>query len=282
MPSTAAVLEEAGFISTQSLSLLTQETINSEPQLRKLPLAQRLLLNEAVKSINSKKPTAAQALSTEDDLMNVWQAFGTSEMPASTSASNPATTYTSKSKDITHFVSMHPGQQNEQELRVVDGHLHIGNKRTAREKLSIPQYMEAAIKMRSTVTSDQREEYCEYITRIAQLAQVFSWASVLLFDKEFRRKREEKGGSWTSEEPFLMSVCLRSINSLPTNFQNKKQASSSSPQQRIDPTTGRPVCIRFNRAGCSSEVCRYTHVCLTCLGPHPESQHPRPKNGQKS
>ena len=288
MPSTAATLEEAGFISVQSLALLTPEAMNTDAQLRQLPLAQRLLLNEAAKSVNSKKPISTQACSTsakdqpiEEDIMNVWQTFSSNEMPATSSTFTPISTHTSKSKDIINFVSMHPGQNEEPELRVVDGHLHVGNKRTTRDKLSIPQYMEAAIRMRATVPLEQQEEYCEYISRIAQLAQVFSWASVLLFDKEFRRKREEKGGSWTSEEPFLMSLCLRPINTSPTNPQNKKKASWGSSQQRVDPTTGRPVCIRYNKGGCTSETCRYTHVCLSCLGPHPESKHPSPKNGQQ-
>ena len=246
MPSTAAALEEAGFISVQPLALLTQEAMNTDAQLRQLPLAQRLLLNEAAKSVSSKKPIATQACPTsakdqpiEEDIMNVWQTFSSNEMPATSSTFTPISTHTSKSKDIINFVSMHPGQNEEPELRVVDGHLHVGNKRTTRDKLSIPQYMEAAIRMRATMPLEQQEEYCEYISRIAQLAQVFSWASVLLFDKEFRRKREEKGGSWTSEEPFLMSLCLRPINTSLTNPQNKKRQAGAAPNNAsIPPQVG--------------------------------------------
>ena len=271
LPGTAAALERAGFITTRAISLLDKETISKE--FPDLPLAQRMLLNEAAESLKTTKKTLNKeaALETEDDLVEMWSQLNIK----STSAHSQQATSKSQPKDITSYVTLHPGQTSEHELRVVDGHISVANKRTPREKLTIPQYMEAAIKMRSTVPHHQINDYCEYITKIAQLAQVFSWPSVLLYDKEFRRKQQETSCSWTNEEPYLMSLCLRPINnqsntSNPTN--NKKS--------RLDPTSGKPVCIRFNKSMCTTDACRYAHVCMTCLGPHPDTKHPRPKNGQ--
>lgn len=89
----------------------------------------------------------------------------------------------------------------------------------------------------------EASKYLIYIQRIAQMAQVFTWSSVLLFDREFRTQTKRT-------------------------------------QARIDPTTGKLVCIRYNRGLCQLKQCRYMHVCNTCFGTHTEQQHKsETKNG---
>ena len=282
LPATAATLEKAGFVTIKAISLLTKETISTEQTFKELSLAQKMLLTAAVESLHSKAPSTETCRSKENDteeLIQMWANMNVSGASGPQQATTATTTCKSNQKDITSYVTLHPGQTSEHELRVVDGHISVANKRTPREKLTIPQYMEASIKMRSTLPPHQLNDYCDYLTKIAQLAQVFTWPSVLLYDKEFRRKQTETGGQWSSEEPYLMSLCLRPISNTsntPNPPNNKKS------QSRMDPTSGKPVCIRFNKSMCTTDACRYAHVCMTCLGPHPDTKHPRAKNGQQS
>ena len=280
LPATAATLEKAGFVTIKAIGLLTKETIMTEQTFKDLPLAQKMLLTAAVESLHvpSAPATCKNKENATDELIQMWANLNVNGASGPQQATTAATTCKSTQKDITSFVTLHPGQTSEHELRVVDGHISVANKRTPRDKLTIPRYMEASIKMRSTLPPHQLNDYCDYLTKIAQLAQVFTWPSVLLYDKEFRRKQAETGGQWSSEEPYLMSLCLRPI----ANTSNTPNPPNKKSQSRLDPTSGKPVCIRFNKSMCTTDACRYSHVCMTCLGPHPDTKHPRAKNGLQS
>ena len=172
LPGTAGALEKAGFMSKTSLMLLTKEMISSEKAFKDLPLAQRLLLAAATESLREKKENKEPENKEpeNDDPLLAWQSFPSQPTMAAATAQQHVHSK-STAKDITSFVSLHPGQQNEAEFKLVDGHLSVSSKRTPREKLSLAQYMEAAIKMRCTIPPDQHNEYCEYISRIAQMAR---------------------------------------------------------------------------------------------------------------
>ena len=148
-PATAATLEECGFASTTSVALITKETIAEEPQLRSLPLGQRLLLLSAVQSLSDKPPpqvvptvssssnsTIQFNNSTEpEQLLGLWRSLDSGASNTSVSGTGtrnmiPPPTTASKSKDITSYVTLHPGQQGEDILKVVDGHITVGQKKT--------------------------------------------------------------------------------------------------------------------------------------------------------
>ena len=290
-PATAATLEECGFASTTSVALITKETIAEEPQLRSLPLGQRLLLLSAFQSLSDKPhpqvvPTVSSSSnstiqfnnSTEpEQLLGLWRSLDSGALNTSVSGTGTRNipTTASKSKDITSYVTLHPGQQGEDVLKVVDGHITVGQKKTPREKLSIAQYMEGALRMADTLPPTERNAYYGYITRIAQMAQMFSWQSVLLFDREFRREQDEKQWPWSTEAAYLMTLCLRAHTTAP----NPQAQAHTKKQAKIDPNSSKPVCIRYNMGTCVSESCKYAHVCMQCFGNHSDKMHPRPKNG---
>ena len=148
-PATAATLEECGFASTASVALITKEIISEEPQLRSLPLGQRLLLLSAAQSLSGKTPQVSKENPTErssneqgnnlnepEQLLQLWRSLdsGTTTTSGTGPRSTiPPPTAASKSKDITSYVTLHPGQQGEDVLRVVDGHILVGQKKTTFE-----------------------------------------------------------------------------------------------------------------------------------------------------
>jgi hypothetical protein len=83
-------------------------------------------------------------------------------------------------------------------------------KKTPRDKLSQAQYFQAALEMYPMFEAeDVGNDYRLHITRVAQLAQVFTWASVLLFDREFCKlqlQAEKTTPEWADESSYLMSL----------------------------------------------------------------------------
>ena len=191
--------------------------------------------NSTIQFNNSTEP---------EQLLGLWRSLDSGASNTSVSGTGkrnmiPPTT-ASKSKDITSYVTLHPGQQGEDVLKVVDGHITVGQKKTPREKLSIAQYMEGALRMADTLPPTERNAYYGYITRIAQMAQMFSWQSVLLFDREFRREQDEKQWPWSTEAAYLMTLCLRAHTTAP----NPQAQARAKKQAKIDPNSSKPVCIR--------------------------------------
>jgi hypothetical protein len=98
---------------------------------------------------------------------------------------------------------------------------------------------------------------------------VFEWRSVLQFDMEFRKLQAESNMPWDSECSYLMTLLLRTSS---TGTRNDTRRSV-----RKDPSTGKELCLKYNKGTCTSPSCRYAHLCMICLAPHPEVKHP--KNG---
>jgi hypothetical protein len=200
----------------------------------------------------------------EDQLLDI----GRSVFPTVATAQQASTSRATASKcDLLNFVSMSNIAQA-QEIQLLDGRLTVGNKKTPRKRLSQAQYFESALKMFSLFEAEGvGNDYRVYITRVAQLAQVFTWASVLLFDREFRKLQAEKTTpEWAQEFSYLMSLCLRPLNPAASGVKRPAQA-------KTDPASGKPVCIRFNRGLCTHSSCRYAHVCMQCCGKNSKLQH---------
>jgi hypothetical protein len=248
-------LLKLGFDSLEAFSLFPTEDVDKE--LRSVSLGQRLLIKKLLSNLDTEEKVEDEDEEDEEVQLNlglfhqpppIMQAEGKGNLKQS-----------SKYKDITQYISLSLGSPAKADsIEVVDGRILLTPKKQSLEKLSVAQYMEAALKIHAEVAAEntaEGEKYLQYLLRIAQMAQVFTWSSVLLFDREFR-KECAAGQQWDREAPYLMSLLLRAERAEQAGFKGRRP-------QKMD-ATGRPVCIRWNRGACTQKVCRYAHVCLAC------------------
>ena len=107
-------------------------------------------------------------------------------------------------------------------------------------------------------------DYIAHTIKIAQLADSFTWISVLNYDNAYRELQATTGFRWGSDTTHLTTLHLRPKNTSATT--SRKEVWNQS----------RPVCRLYNKALCPYGVsCKYQHFCLApgCRQPHPQIQH---------
>ncbi|KAK7497424.1 hypothetical protein BaRGS_00011266 [Batillaria attramentaria] len=108
-----------------------------------------------------------------------------------------------------------------------------------------------------------------YLTKVATLAQVFDWPSVLNFDTAFRRDRHAANKNWETDNNYLMQAYLRQKSSGNEARTAASLSGNSRAGDKTDPRTGKPICKRFN----SQKDCGF-HACSTCFSTnHGETRH---------
>jgi hypothetical protein len=297
--STVGQLEKHGLNSLRTLSLVSEAEIDKEV---KINIGQKLLLKELMLSLRRPRlpvgdekegeprhppptPTSrAPAHNAEDfrgsaaAILQLWEEGAPLQAQAvqQTSASGTSSSggKVGAYADITKFLALSNSSENVSTplLTLVDGRISVAEKKTPLDKVSVAQYFEAALKIHQHMLTCESPvttaAYLVYIQKVAQMAQVFTWASVLLFDREFRKAVDQKTATWDDDSPYLMSLLLRPIQ------QSDKAGPLKKAQSRVDPVSRKPVCIKWQRGQCSVPKCRYAHVCMVCFGAHPDRQHP--------
>ena len=122
-------------------------------------------------------------------------------------------------------------------------------------------------------------DYISYTIKIGELACRYTWASVLVYDDEYRTLQAAGGFRWGADTPHLSTVLLREKT---TTLQRHHQLQQQQQQQqqgglRRRPTTaaGKEYCLQFNRGNCTyGNRCNFIHSCLTCGRDHPAKDHP--------
>lgn len=262
---TVTKLEDSGFVSLQAIKLLDRQLIDRH--FPDVSLAQRLLLAEAVSKMKTEERRPAQI---ED---NALEDFNFPDLQIQERSSQEGAT--GKVRDLTTYVSLNAavansGSDGPLALGLVDGRITVAKKKVPLEKMSMPQYFEAALKIHEEMVEVDRidtttaQQYLGYVRRISQMAQVFTWQSILLFDREFRKEQAAKQLPWCTESAYLMTLLLRPLTQL---------ARKPTQLHKTD-ATGRQICIRWNRGACVRSTCNYAHVCLDCLSPsHMQRSH---------
>lgn len=109
-------------------------------------------------------------------------------------------------------------------------------------------------------------DYMSYTVKIGQLANRYTWSSVILYDDEYRDLQFHHQYRWGSDSSHLSTITLverperfkRQFNK-PTRSE-KGSASSLSPSPKFD----RP-CTYFNEGNCfHKEKCKFPHTCSQC------------------
>ena len=99
-----------------------------------------------------------------------------------------------------------------------------------------------------------------YLIKIASMGQRFVWKSVVKYDTEYRKVQATSNFVWGADNAYFMQLFLRENSDRPYGKQDH-----TSQRSRVDPSSGREVCGRFNsQAGCQIRNCKYTHVCRVC------------------
>jgi hypothetical protein len=196
-------------------------------------------------------------------------------------------------RDICDYISLAKDHRKEHsggltmgdfELSLADGKVSLNNKKVELSRVTQTQYMEASLKIlremvyQEKISVSQIMDYVGYLTKIATLAQTFQWASVLLYDREYRKEQSDKGFAWGADNSYLMQLLLRPMGQPNTggmlNNVNRSQATSKH-RSMFEPRTGTPICEKWNsRWGCTLKNCRYAHVCRSCYSPsHTDMTH---------
>lgn len=297
---TFSVLLNNGFTEPSLLSLLDTNNIQQLP----LPLAQRLLLTRVITQAPSIAPAGSAtnpgtlpATTSGLDLTGLGDLLGLNSGQRNqnvTAVQDPRTYLQASSAgeryyDIIDFV---PGILSREEKVSLPGadsriELHIGTRKPKLETVTPHQWCAANARILYQLIKDKSldlismPEYLAYTVKISQLADMYEWVTVLLYDREYRRQQASLGHPWGVDNPHLYQVYLQHKQVKPAHA--SKHAGKPKPATRhdaakqgpVDPGSGKEVCRNHNRGRCSWGVrCYRAHVCAMCFASdHTETHH---------
>ena len=180
-----------------------------------------------------------------------------------------------KYKDITEYLG--PVDTGEHVVDSADGTqvvFRTGPRKPKLETVSPMQWCAANLKImvdllrERTLTQRSVMDYIAYTIKVAELANKFTWLSVLQYDQTYRRMQQMHQFRWASDSPHLTSVYLVPRVTV------AKGPSVKAPR----PHKTAPICRNFNRGECAFSDCKYQHICSlpNCGKPHPQSSHSQP------
>ena len=135
-------------------------------------------------------------------------------------------------------------------------------------------------------------DYLAYGVKVSELAESYTWISVLHFDRAYRELQACHGFRWGSDASHLATVHLRprgmqlsgagrSAQS-PAFMRSGESGTRRAPHRAdLDISDMGRICRLYNRNRCPFGAdCKYRHVCSApnCGEPHPLALHGKPKN----
>ena len=140
-------------------------------------------------------------------------------------------------------------------------------------------------------------DYLSYTVQVCQLAERYTWASVLQFDRDYRQKQALGQCRWGVDIGHIRSVFLVEKHQGTQNrgFQPRNQNQNQNrfgKTQNGPPYQGGPsyqksersdeVCRLFNQGKCGFARCKHKHECLVpgCTKPHTIYEHFGPGQGE--
>lgn len=113
-------------------------------------------------------------------------------------------------------------------------------------------------------------DYMAHTTKVAELATVYTWKSVIAWDHVYRQHQYRFGFRWGSDSAYFNPVQLvRRKNQKPKQKKSTKAAKSKAPKRPP------PACLDWNKdAPCRSSACKFRHECAWCGSvDHPSVRH---------
>jgi hypothetical protein len=270
----ASQLDDEGF---NTLASLTMADITDLKAIHLKP-GHFVVVREAVKVLQeehgggplTESVKAATADATAGDrLAELLGSLAVSPQPNATTASGgDGTCYR-----IVDFV---PSIVGEEEVSIGGG---VSLKMTAKPKLdkvSPGLWIAANAKILARLMGDKDFDvgaYVKYTEMVGELAARFTWASVMIFDDEYRQRQAREKFPWGRDAPHLSTITLR--DRPPQQQQQQGKKGQGGGNRRAVGPSGKEVCIQFNRGQCSfGDKCHYEHVCSICSKDHSARNHP--------
>ena len=115
-------------------------------------------------------------------------------------------------------------------------------------------------------------DYMSYTTKIGELATLYTWKSVILWDDRYREKQFEFKFRWGSDSPHL------NVQLVPRERNDKTKSKVGISKSGTDTTTESSqetrTCRYWNRKdACIRTPCRFKHACEWCGKDHPRIEH---------
>lgn len=133
---------------------------------------------------------------------------------------------------------------------------------------------------------NQLADYLAYTVQICQLADRYTWRSVLAFDRNYRQKQAVSQCRWGAEFTHSRSVFLvektgQFSAKVGKTAQNGQPGAQNGPavngkaNMGKEPTKAMPVCRKFHQGSCDFTPCKFRHICLQpgCSQPHTLAEH---------
>ena len=150
-------------------------------------------------------------------------------------------------------------------LKVGNIELALPTQQPKLESITPLQYMEGSLRVLAKECRSLTEllQYAEYLIKIVNMGQRFQWRSVPQYHTEYRKAQADAGFDFGAGSSYLMQVFLH--DGL-TPEPHSAAKDSVHPQTKYDPSSGRPICGKFNTAqGCTMRNCKFAHVCRSCF-----------------
>ena len=135
------------------------------------------------------------------------------------------------------------------------------------DSISPLQYTEASLRILWEMAKDGQStgallQYVGYLIMVASMGQRFLWKSVIQYDTEYRKSQASLGFRFGADSTYMMQLYLR--ENAATNKPQASQVSKPSqhPQTKYDPTSGKPICGRFNTASAWLQICPHLPIML--------------------
>ena len=166
-----------------------------------------------------------------------------------------------------------------------DQHLVIksGPRKPKLESITLSQWSVANLAILYKLVNEgklvgpQLMDYLSYTTKVYQLVQRYNLASILLFDREYRKLQGNMNFRWGTDVQHLHTLFLTPRTSTgPQGASSNSLKKNSNPSRPKFDRRGDLICRNFNSdKGCSYEQCKFSHRCIVpgCSQNHPANAH---------
>ena len=197
-----------------------------------------------------------------------------------------------KHLDITEFVRCF-NIVDERVLAASDGDMQVlirgaGSSKPKLDDVSPLAWMGASLRIlralirKGDLAVKDLDNYLTYMEKISDLSAKYTWSSMRIYDREYRRWQAQTGVSWLQDNSHLAEAYLyvrQDAAKVNPMAMRSLRAPATKTRQQSDHQG--QICRQFNFGNCQfGNACRYQHICLKpqCQQAHAIVNHNTPKN----